>query len=94
MSNSEVHPPRRVAVIGGGPAGLFAAERLRAAGLDVDLYEAKGSPGRKFLIAGKGGLNLTHSDPRPLFDGRYREQAANVGLWLDGFDAQALRDWA
>ncbi|PSD25414.1 hypothetical protein C7E18_21875, partial [Stenotrophomonas maltophilia] len=47
---------------------------LRAAGLEVDLYEAKGSPGRKFLIAGKGGLNLTHSDPRPLFDSRYREQ--------------------
>lgn len=94
MSNSDVLPPRRVAVIGGGPAGLFAAERLRAAGIDVDLYEAKGSPGRKFLIAGKGGLNLTHSDPRPLFDSRYREQAANVGHWLDGFDAQALRDWA
>jgi len=94
MSNSDVRPPRRIAVIGGGPAGLFAAERLRAAGLDVDLYEAKGSPGRKFLIAGKGGLNLTHSDPRPLFDSRYREQATRVGRWLDGFDAQALRDWA
>ncbi|MBA0099272.1 TIGR03862 family flavoprotein [Stenotrophomonas indicatrix] len=94
MSNSDVRPPRRIAIIGGGPAGLFAAERLRAAGLDVDLYEAKGSPGRKFLIAGKGGLNLTHSDPRPLFDSRYREQATRVGRWLDGFDAQALRDWA
>lgn len=94
MSNSDVRPPRRIAVIGGGPAGLFAAERLRAASLDVDLYEAKGSPGRKFLIAGKGGLNLTHSDPRPLFDSRYREQATRVGRWLDGFDAQALRDWA
>lgn len=94
MSNSDVRPPRRIAVIGGGPAGLFAAERLRAAGLDVDLYEAKSSPGRKFLIAGKGGLNLTHSDPRPLFDSRYREQATRVGRWLDGFDAQALRDWA
>ncbi|WMJ68660.1 TIGR03862 family flavoprotein [Stenotrophomonas sp. 24(2023)] len=94
MSSTEAASPRRVAVIGGGPAGLFAAERLRAAGLDVDLYEAKGSPGRKFLIAGKGGLNLTHSDPRPLFDSRYREQAGTVGRWLDGFDAQALRDWA
>ncbi|MDW7602966.1 NAD(P)/FAD-dependent oxidoreductase, partial [Stenotrophomonas maltophilia] len=94
MSNRNADMPRRVVVIGGGPAGLFAAERLRAAGLEVDLYEAKGSPGRKFLIAGKGGLNLTHSDPRPLFDSRYREQAAVVGSWLDGFDAQALRDWA
>ncbi|MDT3500829.1 TIGR03862 family flavoprotein [Stenotrophomonas maltophilia] len=94
MSNPDPHAPRRVAVVGGGPAGLFAAERLRAAGLEVDLYEAKGSPGRKFLIAGKGGLNLTHSDARPLFDSRYREQAGEVGRWLDGFDAQALRDWA
>jgi len=86
--------PRRVAVIGGGPAGLMAAERLRAAGLQVDLYEAKGSVGRKFLIAGKGGLNLTHSEPRPGFDARYRERAGQVGRWLDRFDADALRDWA
>ena len=85
---------KTVAVIGGGPAGLFAAEHLRAAGLAVNLYEAKGSPGRKFLIAGKGGLNLTHSDPRPLFDSRYRERQAEVGSWLDGFDAEALRRWA
>ncbi|MDR6095068.1 TIGR03862 family flavoprotein [Stenotrophomonas sp. SORGH_AS_0321] len=84
----------RVAVIGGGPAGLFAAEQLCAAGLSVDLYEAKGSPGRKFLIAGKGGLNLTHSDPRPLFDSRYREQTPAVAGWLDAFDADALRRWA
>lgn len=85
---------QRVAVIGGGPAGLFAAEHLRAAGLQVDLYEANGSPGRKFLIAGKGGLNLTHSEPRPQFDARYRERQAEVGHWLDGFDADALRRWA
>ncbi|WP_409476579.1 TIGR03862 family flavoprotein [Stenotrophomonas sp. Y-13] len=85
---------KRVAVVGGGPAGLFAAERLRAAGLSVDLYEAKGSPGRKFLIAGKGGLNLTHSEPRPQFDQRYRERQADVAGWLDGFDAEALRGWA
>ena len=85
---------KTVAVIGGGPAGLFAAEHLRAAGLAVNLYEAKGSPGRKFLIAGKGGLNLTHSDPRPLFDSRYRERQAEVAAWLDGFDADALRRWA
>lgn len=88
------HPTRRVAVVGGGPAGLMAAERLRAAGFAVDLFEAKGSVGRKFLIAGKGGLNLTHSDPRPLFASRYRERAAAVGRWLERFDADALRDWA
>ncbi len=85
---------KHVAVVGGGPAGLFAAERLRAAGLVVDLYEAQGSPGRKFLIAGKGGLNLTHSEPRPQFDARYRERATAVAGWLDGFDADALRRWA
>ena len=84
----------RLAVVGGGPAGLMAAEVARAAGLEVDLFEAKGSVGRKFLIAGKGGLNLTHSEPRPGFDARYRERAAAVGGWLDDFDADALRAWA
>ncbi|MEO6171262.1 MAG: TIGR03862 family flavoprotein [Lysobacter sp.] len=81
-------------VIGGGPAGLMAAEVARAAGLEVDLYEAKGSVGRKFLIAGKGGLNLTHDDSRPAFDARYRERQAEVAGWLDDFDAAALREWA
>lgn len=83
-----------VAVIGGGPAGLIAAEVARAAGLQVDVFEAKGSVGRKFLIAGKGGLNLTHGEPRPAFDSRYRERQAEVAGWLDDFDAAALRDWA
>ena len=94
--NARMHGPRprRVAVVGGGPAGLFAAERLRAAGLAVDLYEGKGSVGRKFLIAGKGGLNLTHSDPPALFASRYREREADVARWLARFDAPALRDWA
>jgi uncharacterized flavoprotein (TIGR03862 family) len=86
--------PRRVAIIGGGPAGLMAAETVRAAGHVVDLYEAKGSPGRKFLIAGKGGLNLTHSDARDVFVSRYRERAEAVGGWLADFDADALRAWA
>ena len=95
MSNpADAAPQRRVAVVGGGPAGLFAAERLRAAGLAVDLYETKGSPGRKFLIAGKGGLNLTHADPPAVFSTRYRERTAAVASWLQDFDAQALRDWA
>ena len=84
----------RLAVIGGGPAGLMAAEVACAAGIEVHLFEAKGSVGRKFLIAGKGGLNLTHSEPRPAFDARYRERAHEVGAWLDDFDADALRDWA
>jgi uncharacterized flavoprotein (TIGR03862 family) len=87
-------PHPRLAVIGGGPAGLMAAETARAAGIEVHLFEAKGSVGRKFLIAGKGGLNLTHSEPRPAFDARYRERAPEVGRWLDAFDADALREWA
>ena len=86
-------PPPRLAVIGGGPAGLMAAEVACAVGIQVHLFEAKGSVGRKFLIAGKGGLNLTHSEPRPAFDARYRERAGEVGGWLDAFDADALRDW-
>ena len=83
-----------IAIIGGGPAGLMAAERLLAAGRQVTLFEAKGSPGRKLLIAGKGGLNLTHGEPRPQFDQRYRERAGQVGHWLDRFDGPALRQWA
>ena len=84
----------RIAIVGGGPAGLMAAEVAHASGAEVDVYESKGSVGRKFLIAGKGGLNLTHSERRPAFDRRYRERSDDVAAWLDGFDADALRDWA
>lgn len=84
----------RIAIVGGGPAGLMAAEVANAAGLQVDLFEAKGSVGRKFLIAGKGGLNLTHGEPRPGFDARYRERAPEIARWLDAFDGDALRAWA
>ena len=93
MSVASSSPPR-LAVIGGGPAGLMAAEVARAAGVEVDLYEGKGSVGRKFLIAGKGGLNLTHGEPRPAFDARYRERQFEIAAWLDDFDADALREWA
>jgi uncharacterized flavoprotein (TIGR03862 family) len=84
----------KLVIIGGGPAGLMAAEVARARGIAVDLYEAKGSVGRKFLIAGKGGMNLTHSEARPDFDTRYGDRAADIGAWLDDFDADALRTWA
>lgn len=84
---------RRIAIVGGGPAGLMAAECARAHGVEVHVYDHKGSVGRKVLIAGKGGLNLTHSEPRPAFDARYRERAAEVGRWLDGFDADDFRRW-
>jgi uncharacterized flavoprotein (TIGR03862 family) len=83
-----------VAIIGGGPAGLMAAEAALEAGASVDLYDGLGSVGRKFLLAGKGGLNLTHSEPRPAFDHRFRERAAEVGRWLDALDAEGVRAWA
>ncbi len=86
--------PTSVVIIGGGPAGLMAAETARAAGLEVDLYEAKGSVGRKFLIAGKGGMNLTHGEPKADFIRRYAGRADEVGRWLADFDADALREWA
>ena len=85
---------KRLAIVGAGPAGLMAAEVARAAGVDVDIYEAKGSVGRKFLIAGKGGLNLTHSERRPGFDARYGDRRDVVAGWLDDFDGDAIRDWA
>lgn len=84
----------QIAIVGGGPAGLMAAETANAAGLRVEVFEAKGSVGRKFLIAGKGGLNLTHGEARPAFDARYRERSADVAHWLDAFDGDALRAWA
>lgn len=85
---------RHVAVIGGGPAGLMAAETARAAGAEVDVYDRMGSVGRKFLIAGKGGLNLTHSDDPATFVKRYGERQIDIARWLEVFDADALRAWA
>ena len=83
----------RVAVIGGGPAGLMAAEVLSQAGVRVDLYDAMPSSGRKFLLAGKGGMNITHAEAAFDFVQRYGARAGAVGTWLAEFDAQALRDW-
>jgi len=72
----------------------MAAETARAAGVEVDLYDATGSVGRKFLLAGKGGLNLTHAEAPARFVERYGSRQAEVGRWLGAFDAQALRAWA
>ncbi|HWT72719.1 MAG TPA: TIGR03862 family flavoprotein [Oxalicibacterium sp.] len=93
-----VQPPcsdaRCVAVIGGGPAGLMAAETLAAHGVQVELYDAMPSVGRKFLLAGKGGMNLTHGEAPDTFISRYGQRAAQLAPLLRQFDAHALRAWA
>ena len=89
-------PPRRVAIIGGGPAGLMAAEVLAGAGaaLSVQVYDAMPSVGRKFLLAGKGGLNLTHSEAAEPFLSRYGERSAQLQPLLAAFGPAELRAWA
>jgi len=87
-------PARRVAIVGGGPAGLMAAEVLLQGGASVDLFDAMPSVGRKFLLAGKGGLNLTHSEAIEPFVSRYGARAPQAAAWLQAFGPQALRDWA
>lgn len=83
-----------VAVIGGGPAGLMAAEVMSRAGLRVHLFDAMPSVGRKFLLAGKGGMNLTHAEPLEPFIGRYGGRADALRALLQAFGPQAVRDWA
>ena len=83
-----------VAIIGGGPAGLMAAQILVDAGISVHLFDAMPSVGRKFLLAGKGGLNLTHSEGADTFAGRYGARRDAIERVLSDFDATALREWA
>ena len=83
-----------IALIGAGPAGLAAAEVLSAAGRAVHLFDAMPSVGRKFLLAGKGGLNLTHAEPLEAFVTRYGERRAAIEPLLRDFGADALRAWA
>jgi uncharacterized flavoprotein (TIGR03862 family) len=83
-----------VAVIGGGPAGLMAAEVLGASGAQVHVYDAMPSVGRKFLLAGRGGLNLTHSEPFDVFMSRFGERRAQLEPMLAQFRPQQAREWA
>ncbi len=80
-------------VVGGGPAGLMAAEMLAAQGIPVNVYDAMPSVGRKFLMAGKGGMNITHSEPPDAFLGRYGARADRIAPLLETFNAGELRAW-
>ena len=87
---------RHIAIIGGGPAGLMAAEAIRqrsSAALQIDIFDAMPTLGRKFLMAGKGGMNITHSEPAPAFRARYGDRAQNIAPWLDAFGPDTLRAW-
>ncbi len=82
-----------VVVIGGGPAGLMAAEVLAQGGVRADLYDAMPSVGRKFLLAGVGGMNITHSEPFDVFLSRYGARASAIQPLLEAFSPDALREW-
>jgi uncharacterized flavoprotein (TIGR03862 family) len=83
----------RVAVIGSGPAGLMAAERLAGAGVTVTVYDRMASVGRKFLLAGRGGLNLTHSEPLKEFLGRYSPPNEHLRAAIEAFPPKRVRAW-
>ena len=93
MPATPSRPSPLVAIIGGGPAGLMAAETLALAGIRVALHDAMPSVGRKFLLAGVGGMNITHSEASATFVGRYRAAAPWVDEWLQVLDGPSLREW-
>jgi uncharacterized flavoprotein (TIGR03862 family) len=88
-----VNMPISVAIIGGGPAGLMAADILLQHGIQVNLYDAMPSVGRKFLMAGKGGMNLSHSEPTEQFKQRYFNRSTFIAAMLNEFGQQHLLDW-
>ena len=93
MTQPNIAPTPCVAIIGGGPAGLMAAEVLSQAGVRVALYDAMPSVGRKFLLAGVGGMNITHSEAYPAFLSRYAERSPYIAPLLREFGADALCQW-
>ncbi|WP_460121615.1 TIGR03862 family flavoprotein [Pseudomonas sp. H3_G09] len=93
MTENSAPANTHVAIIGGGPAGLMAAEVLSQAGIRVDVFDGMPSVGRKFLLAGVGGMNITHSEAYPAFLARYAERAPQIAPLLRAFDADALCQW-
>ena len=94
MSSPSVTRTNNVAIIGAGPAGLMAAEVIAQGGVRVAVYDAMPSVGRKFLMAGRGGLNLTHSEALPQFLARYRQAEARLGPAIAAFAPAHLRQWS
>jgi uncharacterized flavoprotein (TIGR03862 family) len=88
-----MRPPPTIAIIGAGPAGLCAAEYLAGIGHSVTVYDRMASPGRKFLLAGRSGLNLTHTEPAAAFMARYGEAEAFLRPALQAFRPAELRAW-
>ena len=84
--------PKRIAIIGAGPAGLMAAEVLSQYDVQVDVFEQKPSAARKFLMAGKTGLNISHAEPVEQFIGRY-DQAEWLAPWIRKWDANWVQAW-
>lgn len=93
-SESELTSPATIAIVGAGPAGLIAAEVLATAGHRVTVYDRMASPARKFLMAGRGGLNLTHSEPLETFLSRYQDETGAVRRAVEAFPPSVLIDWA
>src|SRR5580692_840410 len=87
-------PKPHVAIIGAGPAGLMAAEVIAQGGASVTVYDAMPSAGRKFLMAGRGGLNLTHSEQLAAFLTRYREAMPQLAAAIEAFPPDRLREWS
>ena len=84
---------RRVVIVGAGPAGLIAADALSASGVSVEIHDQMPSPARKFLMAGRGGLNLTHSEDKASFLRRYGEGDTLITKAVEAFPPPALRHW-
>lgn len=84
--------PKRIAIIGAGPAGLMAAEVLSQYDYDIEVFEQKPSAARKFLMAGKTGLNISHAEPMDTFIHRY-DHAEWLRPWISQCDAQWIQDW-